>query len=500
MAYVSTDESNWLERYGLKNKSYGIGYLYSFYWVSNTMLLAGSGSIIPQITEELTVSLITQIIGLFLIINCIIRFFLILKNMEIDDKIKNKNIMMLSRFMNLTKINKDLQMRVRSFLRFKWENEQSLISNKIKNEIEFLSQSLQKELYFNAYGHLLKNHSVLFAIFSEEFLFEVSKKIEQKFYFEGDLIFERYSDKNKAYFFIESGKVELFYLNNIRNGSSRLEILSKNKNFGGYTFITDFNHIYSSRALENTKIFQISREDFIEIIKKFPQDHQKFCEFKDNLIFNNKHSTLDIKCPICNSNDHIIGSCNISQLTVNRKKAITKFLSSKTQIRNESHFQRKRKKLNSLKSKQKLFGSIEKSKLLSFNTENSYIFRSVEEEGGIFLMSENSEEDLSPKQRELKFRNSMEENESIKKHSMKESILEKIKSIQETNKKETKRNPGHFDVDGITNFEFYFPKQNVGFFIEKMQKLRRKKHTTLIEINNSENPLFNDKEELFNKQ
>ena len=282
MAYVSTDESNWLERYGLKNKSYGIGYLYSFYWVSNTMLLAGSGSIIPQITEELTVSLITQIIGLFLIINCIIRFFLILKNMEIDDKIKNKNIMMLSRFMNLTKINKDLQMRVRSFLRFKWENEQSLISNKIKNEIEFLSQSLQKELYFNAYGHLLKNHSVLFAIFSEEFLFEVSKKIEQKFYFEGDLIFERYSDKNKAYFFIESGKVELFYLNNIRNGSSRLEILSKNKNFGGYTFITDFNHIYSSRALENTKIFQISREDFIEIIKKFPQDHQKFCEFKDN--------------------------------------------------------------------------------------------------------------------------------------------------------------------------------------------------------------------------
>ena len=147
MAYVSTDESNWLERYGLKNKSYGIGYLYSFYWVSNTMLLAGSGSIIPQITEELTVSLITQIIGLFLIINCIIRFFLILKNMEIDDKIKNKNIMMLSRFMNLTKINKDLQMRVRSFLRFKWENEQSLISNKIKNEIEFLSQSLQKELY-----------------------------------------------------------------------------------------------------------------------------------------------------------------------------------------------------------------------------------------------------------------------------------------------------------------------------------------------------------------
>ena len=486
MAYVSIDESNWLQRYGLKNKSNGIRYLYSIYWASNTMLLVGSGSIIPKITEEIALSVITQFFGFFMIINYIIRLFFILKNMEIDDKINNKNMMKLSRFMNLAKISKDLKMRILSFLRFKGKMEKSLISNNIKNQVEFLSTSLQKELYLNAYGHFLKNNSILFRIFSKEFLIEISKSLEQKLYLEGDIIFERHSEKDQAYFFVESGKVELFYLNQALNGHSTLEIIPQNKNFGGFSFITGFNNIYSSKALENTKILQISRENFLEILQKYPEDHEKFCEFRENLIFYSKNQSIDIKCPICNSNNHIIGSCNFSQLAVNRRKAISKFLSSKTQIRNEIDFQRKRQKFNCLKSKKKLFPSAEKNKLLSFHTENSYVTKTIDEEGVIFFESETSEdEDLSPKQRELKFKNSIEED--FGKIANKLNTSEKIK---ETHKKETRRKPDHFEVDGIKNYEFYFPEQNLEFFIAKANKFRRKKHTTLINVDDLESPFF----------
>lgn len=50
--------------------------------------------------------------------------------------------------------------------------------------------------------------------------------------------------------------------------------------------------------------------DFNEILKKYPDDFEKYYMFKDNLNIYKYSRGLDIKCLVCDSFNHMTNSCH----------------------------------------------------------------------------------------------------------------------------------------------------------------------------------------------
>ena len=91
--------------------------------------------------------------------------------------------------MEKKKIDHMLQMKIREYLRFIWEEESTQNAETEKEIINKLSKSLKSELTFQAYGHILQKYPLFFANFSEKFLFELMNEIKEVHNIPEDSIF-----------------------------------------------------------------------------------------------------------------------------------------------------------------------------------------------------------------------------------------------------------------------------------------------------------------------
>ena len=76
-------------------------------------------------------------------------------------------------------IDHNLQMKIREYLRFIWEEESTQNAELEAEIIEKLSKSLKSELTFESYGQIFQKYPLFFANFSEKCLTELMYKIKE---------------------------------------------------------------------------------------------------------------------------------------------------------------------------------------------------------------------------------------------------------------------------------------------------------------------------------
>ena len=85
----------------------------------------------------------------------------------------------INKYMEKKKIGYNLQMKIREYLRFIWQ-EESMQNAEIEVDIiNKLSRSLKYELIFESYGQLLSKCPLFFANFSEKCLSELMYEIKE---------------------------------------------------------------------------------------------------------------------------------------------------------------------------------------------------------------------------------------------------------------------------------------------------------------------------------
>lgn len=85
----------------------------------------------------------------------------------------------INKYMEKKGIDYNLQMRIREYLRFIWQEESTQDSELEDEIISKLSKSLRSELMFESYGKILRNSPLFFANFSEKFLSELMYEIKE---------------------------------------------------------------------------------------------------------------------------------------------------------------------------------------------------------------------------------------------------------------------------------------------------------------------------------
>lgn len=98
----------------------------------------------------------------------------------------------INKYMEKKNIDYNLQMKIREYFRFIWQEEMTQNVETENEIIEKLSKSLKSELIFESYGQLLKKSPLFFANFTERFLGELMYEIKEVRNIPEDSIFKVY--------------------------------------------------------------------------------------------------------------------------------------------------------------------------------------------------------------------------------------------------------------------------------------------------------------------
>ena len=332
-------QCSWILQTNLLDASWDIKYLYSIYWASVTMMTVGYGDITPQNEVEVVVCIVSVILGCAVYAYNISSIGMILQELNKENAEFNHKINVINRFMIRKNINKDLQRRIREYLRFLWKEENTQNLEEEGKIIEFLSSSLREELYIEAYGSLLLQDPLFFVNFSEKTLKKIVSKIKEIRLFPDEKIFLENEEDDSSIYFVVKGKIEIFLKQG--NREKVFEEIKIGNHFGEMSFL-DF-----------TTLFSISRSDFLSVLEKNPVDHEKFCMIRDQILLYGNCSPIYTKCFCCKKIGNLVSVCPMLHFIPDREKIIKTLLFYNDQIRS-SFPNRKTKRRNAFITKKTL--------------------------------------------------------------------------------------------------------------------------------------------------
>jgi len=313
---------NFSDSWILNNKLSYNKFLYSFYYCFQILVL--DGNILIQTSNELEV-IISFLFKLIAILNAfyvIIKVAFLFVDVYRKDHIDRENFKILNDFMRKNKISPMTKAKIMNF----WENSLKSKKNTIKVEKH---QEVQAQLPEAIRNQVLLEFPdrvklIKMPIFAKNFTEASLKKLpgflsEHRFC-QGENIFSSGEIDKSLYFFIK-GKARIC----LPFKDDQYNIKGPNDIIGLESFFGNQPRAFTFKALtKKVKVLKLSQEDFLNVLKEKPEDHDKFCEIRDKIQFEENFEDLNVFCKICFSKRHYEINCPLIFRNFNRKFQIQK--------------------------------------------------------------------------------------------------------------------------------------------------------------------------------
>ncbi|KAL4485760.1 hypothetical protein ABPG72_012300 [Tetrahymena utriculariae] len=335
--YNNSTENTWVHSQNLENKSIGDVYIASFYWAIVTMAGIGYGDIVPMNIYERI-----YVIFMVLVSNSIRAYTInkigeILDQYNIHEKQIKQKIMEITKQLNQASISKQLQIKINKQFEFLFFHQ--LQENcSVKDILQTLSFNLQCQYKIDVFGKFIKNQQIFNSVFSEEFLQEICLTVVEKSFMPEEIIFTKGSEPSQLYLIL-NGEIELNMIEmqgKQDNLKGNFQTFKKGDILGYEEFISGEQRKNSATAKTVTNAGCIQLKQFLEIIQKFPKDHEIFCMMRDKLVIYKEHNKLlqRLKCLCCKQTNHDTQFCPLVHYIPHETSLILKSQYSKNQERN----------------------------------------------------------------------------------------------------------------------------------------------------------------------
>ena len=125
-----------------------------------------------------------------------------------------------------------------------------------------------------------------------------------------EIIFKEDDIDDQSIYFISNGVIEIFYCN-VKNEEDKnvIQKLSCNSLFGELSFFSGLPRKASARSINLSTLYKIKRADFLEIVSKNSEDHEKYKMIQENIIFKNEFNMIFVNCYSCFRRGHLAKNC-----------------------------------------------------------------------------------------------------------------------------------------------------------------------------------------------
>jgi len=333
---------NWIDSAGLSNKSLTLKYFESLYFIS----FFTNNRLNNQQTPELNTFErgFCMIFSLFTLI--IFTYFL--KEMmflNFDSTLlkisRLKQMKQLSQYFNDEKIDKNLQFKIKSYFKSQFSKEHpSLDEHDPKKLIDLLSVKLKEEFFLNLTKSLFKSVPFLQQNFSKSTLNKALILIKENKLLSGEVI---YNEKDMIFppklLFIKDGEVELYKDNDQYKKS--LKILKGGDFFGEVSFFKNTPRETFARALTNSTVFSLDRDEFLRVLKNNDEDFETFCMIRDKMQVYENHKDIQVSCVSCGKFGHSIEECPKIRVTFDKEKILANYLALSRSKQDRNNYKRK---------------------------------------------------------------------------------------------------------------------------------------------------------------
>jgi len=349
------NQITWIVYYHLEHTNWYIRYLYSYYFVVISMNTVGYGDLVPQTVYERFFTIFFIYFACWVFAYTINSIGIILQDINRMNHDYNRSNNLINGYMKQKNISFELQMRIRKYIQFIWQEEKTHSNLETSRVIDKLSKSLRQELLLQANGVILRDLPMFNLNFSEETLKKIVYTMKEVSFIPGDPIYFANDIDDKSLYILRSGEVELYLETPRFNDPITIvkTLTKKGEVFGEYSFFSDKERESCARSSTFTSVFIIRQQDLMEIITDNPLDYQSFCQIKDQINLYQKFDGLYLKCPICYENQHLSQDCPLLHLVLSKSRIIQKYNYSEYQKRTSGFPRKKLKILNALKNYEK---------------------------------------------------------------------------------------------------------------------------------------------------
>ncbi|CAD8088572.1 unnamed protein product [Paramecium primaurelia] len=317
----SLDQFNesWIIKYKLIDAPISFCYGYSFYWATATMVTVGYGDVTGQNIYEVLCSIILMFLasGIFAFsINSIGQIF---SNIDTQQQVYKRTLLLINHYMQFNEVQISLQSRIRNYIKYFFEQENTGNKNEIDMVLNQLSNNLRQELLQDVQLRVLKQSDFFRKNFSQATIRLIADHVKFQQCTPKELIYKQQNNDDKSVYIIQKGEIQLID----DNSGKILKSFTKGQSFGELEFLSFQARFCSAYSVTFSQLYKISREDFLNLIKDNAIDYQKFQQMKDQIQL--KYQNEQFKCYACNQS-HLIWDCHFLFYKPNIEALIKKSL------------------------------------------------------------------------------------------------------------------------------------------------------------------------------
>ncbi|KAL4510182.1 hypothetical protein ABPG72_010375 [Tetrahymena utriculariae] len=332
----NSSQNTWMKDYSFTNTSYTYLYINAYYFTIVTMITVGYGDFIQTSYLEKVIAIFTMIFTCCIFAYSMNTIGLIIKNFNESELVIKRNIHIINSYMHKKNINQKTQGAIRQYLQYYWKEESNRDSKSEEKIINQLSENLKQILYLESNNIIFKKYSIFRNHFSGDFKQKIIPLIKEHRATPDELICTENNEDDCSIYFLKKGSVEIILQassSSSNNQNKQNIVLSVGQSFGEISFFTGKPRCMSIKSLEFTTLLYIKRIDFLQTIKCFPEDYERFCYIKDNIDLYSNRSQLNIQYLSCRQLGHIVKDCPYIHFVHNQNKTRYQFVFSSFQER-----------------------------------------------------------------------------------------------------------------------------------------------------------------------
>ena len=285
-AYIKSSKKTFYSEYNLYNEKSRKKLILCCYFVLTALTTVGYGDINAQNDEERVFGIVMMLVGVAVFSYVMSEFSdqINIYNQTFGDVDKGSLLQnwlnLLQSFSKGKKIDKKLINDIEKHFEFFWKNNRMGGIEKNNKFLVNLPKKIKVQVVDYFWGDFFKRFSnfflykdkinnVLYQRKFVKFYFELSFLIMPRLFEVNEIIYNQNEDVEEMYFII-IGMVEIGYKNNYNAEPKYYHILYNRDYFGGYYTLYNIRSEFVYRAKEECKLYAINKNEFLKLLKKFP--------------------------------------------------------------------------------------------------------------------------------------------------------------------------------------------------------------------------------------